>query len=191
MADEVKDVPTDQPAKSGIRLFPLINTVLIFATLGMLTYTKILYKKPEITEAKEREKLAKQHEAPPKVLVPGMVTFDAVTVTIAPSARQKVSSDPFAHEVKGKIHYATIAFAMEIKDVDKKEFLQAAKPLIQDLLLTLLGRKQFQELTTVQGRYLLQAELIDAINLKLGQTVPELKNEDLVSHIFFTQFIVQ
>jgi flagellar basal body-associated protein FliL len=55
--------------------------------------------------------------------------------------------------------------------------------LIEDRLLTLVGRKGYTELTSVQGRYQLRSQLRDSAN--------QMAKDALVTDVFFTDFVVQ
>lgn len=151
----------------------LANSVAVLAALGTLIYTRVLFKRPPITESQERKRL-EDDKAAAKDTVASEVTFKAVTVNILPSSTTGAD---------GKAHFCTVSFNLEIRDGAKADRLEAVRPKIEDRLLALLGRKSFDDLNTVQGRYILRAELIDLVN--------ELTGEPLATDVFFTQFIVQ
>jgi hypothetical protein len=51
-------------AKLG-QILLLLNTLAIAAVLGLFVYTKVIFKRPSITESKERVKLAQQPKPAP------------------------------------------------------------------------------------------------------------------------------
>jgi flagellar basal body-associated protein FliL len=132
-------------------ILALVNTVAILAAMGALVYTKLLFKRPVITESGQRAALAKTNASPLPQAEPGFVTFEPTTVNLA-------SEEP------GRHRYATIGFSIGIRDKSRAAEVEAVRPLIMDKVLSLFGRRQPQELTNVQGRYVLRAELVDAAN---------------------------
>ena len=183
----------EQPAPSGSKLpilIVLLNTIAIFAALGTFVYTRVLFKRPAITEEGERAKLAEaqaRSKAPP---VSGLVNFEPVTVNIKSTPttpKPEIEAQP--GEFTGKLHYATVAFSFEIRDISKKEDIEALRPILLDRILSMMGRKNFEELTTVQGRYVLRTQILDLVNNLLKA---ESKDRDnAVTNVFFNQFIVQ
>jgi flagellar basal body-associated protein FliL len=109
----------------------------------------------------------------------------------------------------GRTHYLSISFSLEIRDEKKKDAVEAVKPLFFDRLLSLLGKKNAAELNTVQGRYLLRTEILNLMNTLIAKgSQASLTTEDaeegsnkratevpagdgLVTHVYFTQFVVQ
>jgi flagellar basal body-associated protein FliL len=192
-----------KPSKLPL-LLGLINTVAVLAAVGALVYTRVLFKRPPITEASERAHIEAMKVAkPPKAMVPGEITFDQTTINIATSPADPKpaetagpgSSNPA--QLGGKMHYATVAFTLQIRDADAKADVEALKPLITDQLLTLMGKKQFHELTSVQGRYVLKTQIVELANELWNKrqnkdgAIGTTPAEPLVTELYFSQFIVQ
>src|SRR6185312_7833803 len=114
------------------------------AGLGALAYTKLLYHRPSITEDAERTRLEALKASPPPEAVPGYLSFDPVTVNIAPVPAQPKPADGTASQLQGKLHYANIGFALELRDVSKKDDIDNLRPLIMDRFLAMVGKKDFQ-----------------------------------------------
>jgi len=152
-----------------------VNLLAALGAIGMLVYTKILYKRPPITETEEREKIARKMEKKTPMGPPGSMTFPSVTVNLDPA--------PSDSGGQKKIHYATIGFTMSTVDQEAQSKLQEVRPLIEDKLLTLVGRRSYQDLISVQGRYLLRSQLRESAN--------QLAKEALVTDVYFTEFVVQ
>ena len=167
---EKKDDANGGGATSGgsskiFTIIALINTIAVLATGGILVYTKLLFKRPPITEAQERARLEKQKEKKlkdAKKAEPGMVTFDPITVNIR-STPGKVRTTE-SGDVEGKLHYATIGFALELKDKNKTSLIEELRPMFMDKLMSMLGRKSYTDLITVQGRFLVRTQIMDAVN---------------------------
>ena len=86
-------------------------------------------------------------------------------------------------QIQGKTHYARIGLTLELRNINEKGAVGENRPRILDELLTMLGNKQFNEISTVQGRYILRNEILDKIN--------DMVKKPLVTNVFFTEFIVQ
>ena len=174
-------------------VFGAINLIVVLGVLGLLVYTRVVFKRPVITEQSERGRLAALHAKPLPAPVPGLITFDPVTVNIRSTPGHPKPADGTPQQLQGKLHFVTLGFAVEMQDMNNRELIEGLRPVIMDRLLSILGRKDFTELTTVQGRYLLRSELIDLINQLLSRakgangqskTLP-------VTNTYFTEFLVQ
>lgn len=187
MSDAPKAASTSGSGGSkGPLLFVLLNTLVVLLGFATVFYTRVAYKKPQITEGKERRKIeelkAKIKLAPPPV--PGLVAFEPLTINIRP-----VSRNPAAAVHPDAFHYATLGFSFELRDISEKDVIDTLKPVILDGILDLAGRKTYTDLTSVQGRYVLRAQILDMAN---RLAMKELKTQDaVVLNVFFTQFVVQ
>jgi flagellar basal body-associated protein FliL len=197
----------------------IANTVLVAGAAGLMAYSKLLFKRPPITEISERTRLAKEKKKPSK-LIPGFVAFDTVTVNIAPSPARPEALEGAGVQLRGKLHYATVAFHVELRDVEKRPVIDALRPQIMDDFLSIIGRKSFNDLSSAQGRYLLRTQMIESMNRLVASTLHQpqasqaapgpspapgpgessppgdhkqfvsLEN-GLVTNVFFSQFVVQ
>jgi flagellar FliL protein len=98
-----------------------------------------------------------------------------VTINLAPSEAGSGGEN--------KIHYATLAFAITTTDQPAAGKLESIRPLLQDKMISLVGKRGYQDLTSVQGRYLLRTQLRELAN--------QLAKEPLVTDVYFTEFVVQ
>ncbi len=175
----------------------LANTVLLLAAAGVLFYTRVLFHRPPITEDAERERLEKLTTLPAPVMTPGLIYYEPFTANIAPNPQPleaKTGDTSAAPAPVGKLHFVTLGFAFEVNDMAKKELVDEIRPRFQDQLLSLLGKKSFQELTTVQGRYVLREQMLSIINqltAKSSGTPVAPEQGRIVTRAFFTQFVVQ
>ena len=154
----------------------LLNTVAIAAVLGLFVFTKVLYKRPAITEAQERARLS--GKAGKSVVAPdakrAMVKLDPVTVNL----------DPFTgSDGKPKVHYAAITLTVEIRDEKELERFNAAKAVVLDKVIQGLSKKKFEDLNQVQGRYVFRSQIIDSAN--------QFFKSPLVTEIYFSDFLLQ
>jgi flagellar basal body-associated protein FliL len=169
----------------GPMILLLLNTLAILGALGTFYYTKFLFKKPKITEAQERARLAalaEQAEKNKKPAIPGTVNFETMTVNI--------EAEPIAGSPEGqKLHFVKMGFTLELVDESLKTQVEVIRPILLDRLLVILAKKPYSELNTVQGRYVLRTELADLANGLLAKETG--KRETLVSNVFFHEFTVQ
>ncbi len=176
----------------------LVNAVVALAAVGFLFYSKFSFKRPSITEAAERSRLAAAEAGPPPAPTAALLTFDPITVNIQANPPVPKAADGTALQIKGKLHYATVGFSLEVRDQNHKEEVDQLRPILIDKLISLLGRKSFQELTTVQGRYVLRAQILELANRLLAEHAPAAAaeanaapKEAWVDNVFFIQFVVQ
>jgi flagellar basal body-associated protein FliL len=196
MAEEKKDEAAGQNGEAGEAkpagpsklplILGLVNTLAILGAGGMFYYTRVLYKRPAITEAQERarieaaEALAKAN----KVLTPGVLPFGPLNVNI----RTGMVPGPNGTQIPAKIHSVQMKFSLELRDMADAPTIKAVEPKMMDQLLAMMGRKSFEELTTVQGRYVLRTQIQDMVNQLVNA---EAKTKDLyVTGVFFSDFLV-
>lgn len=150
-------------------LLILGNTVMVLAALGATAYTKLLYKKPTITEPIELEKKQEELKKAPDPNERPLISFDQLSVNIAMTS--------------GKAHYATLAFAIEGRDDEAAAVIKAKKDMITDKVIGALAKRQMTELSTIQGRLLLKSELIRTFN--------EMTAPGMVTDMYFSAFVLQ
>ena len=192
-ATAVSDPQSKQGFSVWLLIIPVLNTLALVGTLGVLYYSKLKYKRVPIMEDGERARLAKVSEAPVGEEMKGSVDFEPVTVNIASYPEQPKAADGKSQQIQGKLHYATVGFVLEIGDKNLQSHVNAVRPLILDRLILLLGKKTSHELSTVQGRYVLSTEIIDFANSIIASAPhasAKLK-DGLITHVYFTQFLVQ
>ena len=170
---EAQASASPKPSKLPL-LLVLLNTLAILGALGLMFYTQMVYKRPTITESAERKKL---EDTEKEILVgePGQIAFEKMTVNIKPA--EATPGNP------KKLHYASFAFHMEFRDLSDQQNFETVRTKFMDQLIEHIGRKTFKELTSVQGRYLLRAELVDVGNALIGKPV--------IQQLYFSEFLVQ
>jgi flagellar basal body-associated protein FliL len=159
--------------------------------MGFFYYSKMMYKRPPITEEGERERLSKTYASPTPPPAPALVKFDPITINISPNPEEPKPADGTLAQLQGKLHYVTIGFSLEIRDEGQKELIEGIRPFILDQLIVALGKKKTHELTSVQGRYVLHAQLIDLVNKLVVTKTSFRSKEGLITNIFFSHFVVQ
>ena len=184
----IRRLKDNQGAISLNLILGILNTVCVLLALGALVYTQVLFKRPVITEESERERLAAAQDAEKlkkkkEIVDAGTIQFEPFVVNIRalpPSGPQEGTT---TQGPQGKMHFARIAMTLELRDMGKKDRIEEVKPVMMDKLLSLFGGKSYNEITTVQGRYLVRNDILEIANT--------LVKEPLVMNVFFTEFLVQ
>ncbi len=151
----------------------ILNSLAALAVLGLFVYSKVLYKRPVMTESAERVKLQKKEKlAAP--MVKALVQLEPVTSNL----------DLYKNEAGKEVaHLVSLTAVIEIRDEKEKERFEKVRPIFMDQLLEKLGHRTFQDLNQVQGRYLLRSELIESMNKIFGEPV--------LTEIYFLDFLLQ
>jgi flagellar FliL protein len=175
MAEEKKDDSGAAEAapkkKPPLALLLLIgNTVLSLVAAGVFVYTKVLYKKPKITEEEELSKKSSEVIKPKLVQEKSIVSLDSMSVNIATTS--------------GKSHYATLQVGIECTDSEAAGLVSAKKALFIDKIIVVMAKKQLTELNTIQGKLLLKSILLREFNSLLD-------TPGAITNIYFPNYILQ
>ena len=166
MSDDNAAPAAPGPSKAPL-ILALVNTLAILGAAGTLYYTKMIFKRPAITEDLERKRLEDAHlkKTVTDAVSPGTVAFEPVTVNIEPFPAPTTSTEGDGPaQIRGKLHYVSMAFSVEIVDAGQKAAIDEIRPVVMDQLLTVLAHKPFHELMTVQGRYTLRTQILEMVN---------------------------
>lgn len=179
MSDNQPAAPSGGGPSKGPLILALVNTLAVLGALGFFAYTQFIFKKPRITEPGERDRLTQAAATPVPKAVAGTVSFEPLTLNIKPSGTEE----------NPRMHFLKLTFTLELQDMGATGTLESLKPVILDRILNLLGRKTFQELVTVQGRFVLRTEILDIANALLSKELG--RKDTLVTNVFFNEFVVQ
>ncbi len=189
-SSEQKAAEVPKPSRDLGRLLVLIplvlSTLATAVTFGFLIYSKFIFKRPAIREPEERLKLEstekKLKEEEKKVV---FFSLDPITVNIA-------SSPVAGGDLEARrLHYVNLGVAFETHGDRNKDLLESLKPYILDQIIVILGKKSYEQLATIQGRYVLQFQIQEAVNQIVFTKLGAPPRDPPVSHTFFNQFIVQ
>ncbi len=156
-----KEAKPKKPLPLGLILGGL-NTVSLLGLLGVLVYTQILYKRPQITETVEREKITEEFSKKPSEMKRTTVTFDPIQANL--------KSSPIGVQVPGgppqqmKAHFVSMTLALDLIDSEFESPVKLLLPKFLDKLLRELGNTSVDELSSVQGRYLLRSKIAGIMN---------------------------
>ena len=182
--------PSASP-KSSFPIIPLLNTIAILATSGLIYYSKMVFKRPRITEESERTRLMESNALPTPATDPGFIQFDPVTVNIEAVPHHPAPADGTSQQLHGKLHFVTVGFSLAVRDRSQADLINEVRPQILDKLIATLGKKKFTELNNVQGRYVLHSQIMDFANDLLVRHSAKPMKDGLVTNVYFTQFVVQ
>jgi flagellar basal body-associated protein FliL len=189
-ADAATDAkPPKAPLPIGM-ILGVLNTVALMGLLGVLVYTQILYKRPIITESAEREKIVQEFTKKPAEMKKIIVTFEPIQANLKPT--------PIGVQVPGgppqqmKSHFLNATLAMELLDSDFESTMKGRLPKFLDQLLRELGDTSVDELSTVQGRFLLRSKIAGMMNdlVREEKKLPP-TSTPIVTNVYFSDFLVQ
>ena len=79
--------------------------------------------------------------------------------------------------------YLRVTMQIELKPGETVDILEQRLVQVRDIILMILPAKRFQEIRTADGKTLLRQEIMTRLNALLKQ--------DIISNIYFTEFVVQ
>ena len=112
-----KEAPAPAPSAGGgggsklPLLLGLVNVLALLAAAGLLYYTRMVFKRPVITESGERARLAKMHASPLPPSIPMTIAFEPLTVNIESTPVAPKADEKSNQLIQGKLHYVTLGFS--------------------------------------------------------------------------------
>lgn len=161
---EVKPVEevVAKPKKSKLIIVVIVAVLLIGGGSGAAWFFLSGSKKGSDTHQKED-----------KAALPIFVTLERFTVNL-PSA-------------DGADHFLMIAVDMKVTDVKTSEAIKSHMPEIRNGILLLLSSKNVEEMSTLQGKKKLSAEIVKQVNAPLHLKA----GENGATDALFTEFVIQ
>ena len=98
--------------------------------------------------------------------------------------------DPFTVNLtpgEGGDQYLQVALTLQVADQAQVDRLKLYMPQVRSRILLLLSSKKASEISSVEGKKKLSAEIIAQINLPF---TPQSERQS-VSDVFFTSFVIQ
>lgn len=168
----------------------VLNTLALLGLLGVLVYTQILYKRPMITESIEREKIVQEFTKKPAEMKKIIVSFEPIQANLKPT--------PIGVQIPGgppqqmKSHFLNTTLAMELLDAEFETAVKGRLPKFLDQLLRELGDTSVDELSSVQGRFLLRSKIAGMMNdlVREEKKLPP-SSPPVVTSVYFSDFMVQ
>ena len=158
----------EKPAKSMNKIFiiGLPVLVLLFAAGGAGLYFTGAFHSSGSAQAGQAEQAGP--EAKDDRNLGPLVEMDDFVVNIA-------------H--KDTTRFLKVGITLEAKDKAGSEAIKKRMPQITDAVLLLLGNKQYGEIKDLQGKMQLKSDLL--------ARVQELAGQGEITHLYFTDFVVQ
>ncbi len=100
-----------------------------------------------------------------------------------------VSLEPFTVNLQpeGGEHYLQVGMTLQVVSKEDVDQIKLYMPQIRSRILLLLSSKKASEISTVEGKKKLSAEIMTQVNQPL---TPQAKAQS-VSNVFFTSFVIQ
>ncbi len=83
----------------------------------------------------------------------------------------------------GRSRYLRVTMDLELVSASEESTLDDRLPQVRDSILMILPSKRFEDIASMEGKTALRNEIITKLNGML--------NKNVVSNIFFTEFVVQ
>lgn len=143
-----------------------ISILLGLLTLGVFVYTNIVYQRPLVNEAEEKDLLSAN-------LKSGVSTDGLKIDKIVVNLRSETS----------RLRFLEVSLQVLPFKNEQKELLEKNSPLILDRIGQLATNMTPNDLNTISGKILFEERLKNKLNKDLGKQI--------VREIFFTGFVVQ
>ena len=148
-------------------MFIVIAAMLVI-TIGLAGGFFMMWNKlSEINTAKNAESNTEVEQNQAAQLGP-LFSLDTFIVNLADEERNR---------------YLRITMDLELRAPDNTDMLNERLPQIRDRILMILPTKRFEDIASVEGKIALRDEIIGKLN--------SLFPAEVVSNIFFTEFVVQ
>jgi flagellar FliL protein len=175
MADE-KEEPQDQEeneeasrgkkSKTKLIIIIVVASFLVLGGGGFGVYKFLLEKSPETLEEKPQKKTRSTKD------------LDKIVGAMFPLETFLVNIDD-----EDETRFLKTKLILELGDESMKEEVDMRIAQVRDTILLLLSSKDFSEIRSLDGKYILREEILEQLNGVL--VTGKLKN------IYFTEFVVQ
>ena len=146
------------------KLIFLVVTVLLVLTIGLAAGFFMMWSKISTLNTPGNPAVATQGQATLGALFP----LDTFIVNLADQERSR---------------YLRVTMDLELEAAADVEKLNERLPQIRDRILMILPSKRFADIASMEGKTALRDEIIGKLN--------GLFPENVISNIFFTEFVVQ
>lgn len=154
-----------------------LNAAALLVLLGAFIYTRVLYKRPVITEEQQRKYLEAELDKKEKARI---AAFVPTTYKIAPFEANLKSTT-------SRDRILSIGISLEMSDQSFQSMLEAKKPQFMNQLNQMIAGTSPEEIQTIQGRLLFKSKVLGIIS----EILKVEKGPAPVTDLYFTQFIIQ
>ncbi len=174
MAEEEKEESTESEGKEKgggsniVLILIVVLLVLVLAIGGVVAYLMLSGDEADDGATVKQEKVVKKRRHGDDTAIGPMYPLDKFTVNLM--------SDNGRRYLVAKINLEEDGDELT-PELDKK------KPMIRDIIISILSSKTVEEISTVKGKEKLKQEIMSAINKRL--------DDGQIRHVYFTQFVIQ
>ncbi len=154
-----------------------LNAVALIGMLGLFVYTRVLYKRPVITEAQQRKildaELERKEKARIAAFVPALYKVPKFEANLKPSGNKE--------------HMLSIGLSLEMADQSFQSLLDDKRPQFMNRLNQVIANTTAEEIITIQGRLLFRSKIFGIIS----EILKVEKGPAPVRDLYFTEFLIQ
>jgi flagellar FliL protein len=150
------------------KLIFLIVAVLLVITIGLAGGFFMMWSKLSSLSAQANAAAASEAEQTQAAALGTLFKLDTFIVNLADAERNR---------------YLRVTMELELPDSSNTGKLEERLPQIRDSVLMILPTRRFADITSMEGKTALRDEIIAKLN--------ELFAGNIISNIFFTEFVVQ
>lgn len=171
-AQDVSQAPAEQPASPKPILFIILSAfnIVVVLAVGILLYMgkKKEDAKPTIDQVIEGEKDAQaEDKAKEDEFIGKVVPMETFLVNLAGSRGGKL---------------AKITMELEVSNADVMGEIDRRKPQIRDIIIILLSSKNYEQVSSRDGKDFLRDEIRDRVNSFL--------TKGKINKVYFTEFLL-
>ncbi len=96
-----------------------------------------------------------------------------------------VAFDPFILNLADRGRYLKLAIQVELSDQKHENVIDVKLPQLRDAIIMLISDKSAQSISSAEGKFQLKEEILYRLNYVIGL------NEDVITSIYFTSFVMQ
>ena len=164
MAEEKDDAQPEEakeakPGRSNKSLFLVIGIIVLALAGGIVTYTLLAGSKGDSHETKKEDKNKKEIKT-------GLVALDSFVLNLAEQGR-----------------FLKVTMQFELADALNQPLVTERMPQLRDAVITLMGSKTAESVSSAEGKLQLKDELILRANQAVGK--------DVFKNLYFTEFVMQ
>jgi flagellar FliL protein len=164
MAEEKDDAQPEEvaeakPGRSNKSLFLVVGIIVLALAGGIVTYTLLAGGKGDSHEAKKEDKNKKEIKT-------ALVALDSFVLNLAEQGR-----------------FLKVTMQFELADALNQPLVTDRMPQLRDAIITLMGSKTAESVSSAEGKLQLKDELILRANQAVGR--------DVFKNLYFTEFVMQ
>jgi flagellar FliL protein len=164
MAEEKEDAQPEEgkevkSKRSNKSLFLVIGIIVLALIGGVVTYTLLAGGKGSHPEAKKEDKDKKDVKT-------ALIALDSFVLNLAEQGR-----------------FLKVTMQFELADAMNQQLVTERMPQLRDAIITLMGSKTAESVSSAEGKLQLKDELILRANQAVGK--------DVFKNLYFTEFVMQ